>query len=85
MCAKLNIFSLNEMHVLSYLEYLATNGVSAHKLANHISACKVKFTMFGLQFPLWDHPYGISLLLPRKISLIYPCYRKWSFSVRVCI
>ena len=25
-------------------------------MANHISACKAKFTMHGLQFHLWDHP-----------------------------
>ena len=67
-CAKLNIFSLNEMHILSYLEYLATNGVSAHMLANHISACKAKFTMFGLQFPLWDHPNVRYLLKSIKIN-----------------
>ena len=43
------------MHVLSYLEYLATNGVSAHQLANHISASKARFMMFGSQLALWDH------------------------------
>ena len=46
--AELNIFKLNQMHVLSYLEYLVTHGVSEHMLANHISACKAKFTMYGL-------------------------------------
>ena len=54
--AELNVFQLNQMHVLSYLEYLVIHGVSLHMLANHISACKAKFTMYGLQFHLWDHP-----------------------------
>ena len=54
--AELNIFQLNQMHVLSYLDYLIIHGVSVHMLANHISACKAKFTMYGLQFHLWDHP-----------------------------
>ena len=64
-CANLNIFQLNQMHILSYIEYLVMHGVSAHTLANPISACKAKFTMHGLQFHLWDHPnvrYLLSLL-----------------------
>ena len=56
------------MHVLSYLEYLATHGVSAHMLANHISACKAKFTMYGLQFYLWNHPNVHYLLKSVKIN-----------------
>ena len=54
--AELNIFKLNQVHVLSYLEYLATHGVYVRMLANHIFACKAKLTVYGLQFHLWDHP-----------------------------
>ena len=67
-CARLNVFKLNKMHVLSYIEYLVMHGVSAHMLANHISACKAKFTMYGLQFHLWDHPNVRYLLKSVKIN-----------------
>ena len=56
------------MHVLSYLEYLVIHGVSVHMLANHISTCKAKFTMYGLQFHLWDHPNVRYLLKSVKIN-----------------
>ena len=55
-CTKLNMFELNDSHILSYLEYLITQGVSVNMLANNISACRAKFVMHGLHFPLWDHP-----------------------------
>ena len=67
-CARLNVFELNQMHVLSYIEYLVMHRVSAHMLANHISACKAKFTMYGLQFHLWDHPNVRYLLKSVKIN-----------------
>ena len=66
--AELNVFQLKQMHVLSYLEYLIIHGVSVHMLANHISACKAKFTMYGLQFHLWDHPNVRYLLKSVKIN-----------------
>ena len=37
-------------------------------LANHISACKAKFTMYGLQFHLWDHPNVKYFLKSVKIN-----------------
>ena len=67
-CAKLNVFKLNQMHVLSYIEYLVMYGVSAHILANRISACKAKFTIYGLQFHFWDHPNVRYLLKSVKIN-----------------
>ena len=67
-CGKLNIFELNVMHVLSYLEYLITQKVSANMLANHVSACRAKFVMNGLQFDLWDHPNVRYLLRSVKIN-----------------
>ena len=66
--AELNVFQLNQMHVLCYLEYLVIHGVSVHMLANHISACKAKFTMYGLQFHLWDHPNVRYLLKSVKFN-----------------
>ena len=55
-CAGLNVLNLNQMHIMSYIEYLVIHGVSAHMLTSHISSCKAKFTMYDLQFHLWDHP-----------------------------
>ena len=37
-------------------------------LANHISACKAKFTMHGLHFQLWDHPNVKYILKSVKIN-----------------
>ena len=68
MCANLNIFQLEEMHIFSYVEYLIRQSISAHMLANHISVCKAKFTMYGLQFQLWDHPNVKYLLKSVKIN-----------------
>ena len=67
-CASLSLFHLEEMHIFSYIEYLITQGVSAHMLANHISACKAKFTMYGLRFQLWEHPNVRYLLKSVKIN-----------------
>ena len=67
-CANLSLVSLEEMHIFSYVEYLIRQGVSAHMLANHISACKAKFTMYGLQFHLWDHPNVKYFLKSVKIN-----------------
>ena len=67
-CASLSLFHLEKMHIFSYIEYLIIQGVSAHMLANHISACKAKFTMYGLQFHLWEHPNVRYLLKSVKIN-----------------
>ena len=67
-CVKLNIFQLNVMHVLSYIEYLITQKVTANMLANHVSACRAKFIMNDLQFDLWDHPNVRYLLRSVKIN-----------------
>ena len=56
------------MHVLSYLEYLITQKVTANMLANHVSACRAKFIMNGLQFHLWYHPNVCYLLSSVKIN-----------------
>ena len=40
----------------------------AHMLENHISACRAKFTMYGLQFGLWDHLNVRYLLKSFKIN-----------------
>ena len=55
-CTKINMFNLSEFHLLSFLEYLVTNGVSVSMLPNYISAAKANFTRFALSFTLWDHP-----------------------------
>ena len=68
LCVKLNMFQLNVMHVLSYLEYLITQKVSANMLANHVSACRAKFIMNVLQFVLWEHPNMRYLLRSVKIN-----------------
>ena len=67
-CVKLDISQLNVMHVLSYLEYLITQKVTANMLANHVSACRAKFIMNGLQFELWDHPNVRYLLRSVRIN-----------------
>ena len=67
-CTKLNMFELNDSHILSYLEYLITQGVSVNMLANNISACRAKFVMHGLHFPLWDHPNVRYMLKSVKIN-----------------
>ena len=50
------VFDVSVVHILSYLEYLVQNGVSANMLANHVSAAKANFTMYGLDYSLWEHP-----------------------------
>ena len=59
---------LNDSHILSYLEYLITQGVSVNMLANNISACRAKFVMNGLHFALWDHPNVRYMLKSVKIN-----------------
>ena len=39
-------------------------------LANHVSACRAKCTMYGLQFVLWDH-LNVSYLL-KSMKIIRP-------------
>ena len=68
-CAKMNVFKLNELHILSYLEYLIiTQGVSLNMLANNISACRAKFVMNGLYLALRDHSNVRYLLKSVKIN-----------------
>ena len=67
-CTKLNMFELNDSHILSYLEYLITQGVCVNMLANNISACRAKFVMNGLHFALWDHPNVRYMLKSVKIN-----------------
>ena len=67
-CTKLNMCELNESHILSYLEYFITQGVSVNMLANNISACRAKFAMNGLHFALWDHPNVRYILKSVKIN-----------------
>ena len=62
------MFELNYSHILSYLEYLITQGVSVNILANNISACRAKFVMNGPQFALWDHPNVRYMLKSVKIN-----------------
>ena len=52
----LSIFDVSVVHIISYLEYLAQNGLSANMLANHVSAGKANFTMHGLDYSIWEHP-----------------------------
>ena len=49
-------------------QYLARNGVSANMLANHVSAAKANFTMYGLDYLLWEHPNMQYFLKSIKIN-----------------
>ena len=53
---------------LSYLDYLATHVVSVNMLVNHVSACREKFILNGLQFALRDQPNVHYLLKSIRIN-----------------
>ena len=56
LCSNIVVQFISLQEVMAYLEFLVQNNVSAHMLANNISALKANFVKFGLEFKVWDHP-----------------------------
>ena len=68
-----SLYQVSTTHVLSYLEFLATNGVSCNMIANHISAAKAHFVMNNLDYSVWCHKnvkyFLKSMKLTRPVKL----------------
>ena len=41
---------------MAYLQFLIENNVSVHMVANHISALKANFVMYGLDYTVLNNP-----------------------------
>ena len=56
LCCGVNVASPTLPVLMAYLEYLVKNSVSVNMIANHVSALKAQFIMYGLPFQLLEHP-----------------------------
>ena len=56
LCCGLNAACPTLAVLMAYLEYLVKNSVSVNMIANHISALKAQFIIYGLPFQLLEHP-----------------------------
>ena len=74
LCNATSLYEVSLEFVLAYLEYLTQNKVSVPMLANNISALKAHFTMYNLQFSLFDHPrvryFVKALKINRPLALV---------------
>ena len=55
-CCAIDVASPTISVIMAYLEYLVKNEVSINMVANHVSALKAQFIIYGLPFQLLDHP-----------------------------
>ena len=53
-CSAMELVAVDLSCILAYLEFLAKNSVSADMVANHVSALKAMFTLYGLKHTLLD-------------------------------
>ena len=67
-CVKIDMSSVSEFYLLSFLEYHVTNNISVNMLPNDVSAAKANFTRLGLNFSLWGHPNMKYFLRSIKIN-----------------
>ena len=44
------------MNCMEYLEFLVKKQVSVSMIANHVSAVKAQFIIYGLPFHILEHP-----------------------------
>ena len=56
LCSGVDLCSLDLSCVIAYLEFLVKNKVSVNMIANHVSALKAQFIMYGLPFHILQHP-----------------------------
>ena len=77
------VHSLNVTTMLAYFEFLAKNKVSVNMLANHTSALKASFVLYGLNFSLLDHPqikYFLKSFVLKTSCPLMP-FKPWSQNV----
>ena len=55
-CSSVEVAKPTLSIVMAYLEFLVKNQVSVSMIANHVSALKAQFIIYGLSYHLLDHP-----------------------------
>ena len=54
--AKILVQDVNVHVIMTYLEFLARNGVSVHMIVNNVAAIKANYVMYGIDHAGMDHP-----------------------------
>ena len=67
-CAQIAWADINIQHIMAYLQFLIENNVSVHMVANHISALKANFVMYGLDYTVLNNPRVSYFLKSIKIN-----------------
>ena len=53
-CSAMELIAVDLSCILAYMEFLPKNSVSADMVANHVSALKAMFTLYGMKYALLD-------------------------------
>ena len=67
-CINVSLYQLSITTVVSFLEYLVSNGTSVHMVSNYFSALKAMAVVYNLQFQIFYHPQVKYFIKSLKIN-----------------
>ena len=67
-CINVSLFQMSIAIVVSFLEYLVSNGTSVHIVSNYVSALKAMAVIYNMQFQIFDQPQVKYFIKSLKIN-----------------